>query len=370
MKKRLSQVTLVLGAAALAVLCAFLPWIYREIRGRILVARLERGLDPGAAEELATNPRGLAFGARRLLEPGDHVAHLARNWVELIRAGVQVPGGRAEAFDATWGFRLKAPVSGLMSLEGVPPLEEARLIHGRVFGSSFEVLEGGPWESTGVSAESSPQRLAVHLQYFLDGPPPNSHLVYLRLVRILEASRDVRLSGQEPGFELEMEDLTDVPDLLGLFLRPPGTATLPGGEPALELRLASHGTWRRFVPGMRLLERSVSYSVWLERSAAEGGPFLLGRIAADARGPLPTWYGEDAVLGAPLPGIERLPHQFSLHIPRSVAQLGPLQRFQLGFRPDPDFAARCGFTVQGTDSLPFLRTHRLPDAPAPGGLRE
>jgi hypothetical protein len=164
-------------------------------------------------------------------------------------------------------------------------------------------------------------------------------------------------------FRVESEDLTDVPDPLNFYLAPPRSAALPGGLPALELRMGVMGPWRQLVPGLRLLDRSVSYGILLDRSHLEEGarePFLLGRIAVSMEAADGRWFAEDAVLERPIATFASGPHWLSLRLPSSAARLKPFEKVRFLFRPDPGFAQKNGFQAPAADSPPFERDYYLP----------
>jgi len=128
--------------------------------------------------------------------------------------------------------------------------------------------------------------------------------------------------------------------------------------------MAVMGPWRQFVPGLRLLDRSVSYGISLDRSRSTEGarePFLLGSIAV-AGG---RWFAEDAVLEKPLATFASGPHWLSFRLPQAAAKLQPLDKVKFLFRPDPGFAQKNGFHAAAADSPPFEREYYVPGSPLP-----
>jgi hypothetical protein len=355
MSRRRRLAVLWLGLAALAVVGAFSPRIYRRVRSEILLARLERGDDPSARRELA-DLRCLERAGERLRATRNE--SLARNLVELARDGRLAGPTRRDAFDLVYPVSfVPGPAKRTMEASGRP---RDQLIVTNTKSSMSAVTAIGPWQKhTLVVSEPLDQ----YTEYFVAGEGDEARLVYQRLA-IAIFPPDA--STPDERMRVELEDLTDQPDLLGYSFGRPRRARTADGAEAVELRLGSAGTWRQFIPRRRLLDRSVSYEISIERaSAAErsarAGPLLLARVAVSAESGEGRWFAEDATRGKPVEDIEKGSNWIRCLVPASTMRLEPLDRVRLLFRSAPAFAEKHGFKAPAADSPPFEREGYLPD---------
>ncbi len=348
---------LALGVACLGVLGAFSPWIYGRIRCQVLLSRLEAGDDPAARRELVDG-RHVEKAHERLLAARSML--LARNLVELAREGLLDGAPRRDAFELCF------PAGFTEQPARVDPESRApgQLVVVRTNGSVSEIVDARPWTkgSYRVEVPGSGGDAQEYLEYFVTGEGSEARLVFERCSRLLFPPNAKTVAER---FRRETLDLTGVPDPLHLFPRRPRKTTLADGREAIELRLASLGSWRQFIPKRRLFDRSCSYAVLLDLDGgvADGGqrePFLLGHVAVSAATGTGQWFAEDAVLGKPIETLEQGSYWMTFVVPLAVARLEPLEKFRLLFRSAPAFAGKRGFEAPAADSPPFEREYYLP----------
>ncbi|MBI4601953.1 MAG: hypothetical protein HY721_08330 [Planctomycetes bacterium] len=352
MSRRRAALVLALGAAALGTAGLLSPWVYDRTRFEVLAFRLERG-EGSAVEGLAE-----ARYAPRLLERYRSTRNeaLAGPLVELAREGKLGPRERRELFDLRFAatFTEQAPPA-LPALPAATAAREA-LVAARVNRSVWELVHAGRWLPATYRIEVPAEGgVFQYLEHFIAGEGTEARLVHLRSSSVL-CPPGARTVGER--FRVETEDLTGVPDVLGPYLAPPRKAASAGGEEAVELRFAFVGPWRQFVPRLRLFERSVAYSLHLERPGQE--PLHLADVAVAADAAAGRWFAEDAIARAPVPDMERGAHRVEVRVPRGAARLEPFAKLRVLFRPAPAFAARCGFEAPASGSPPFERECYLP----------
>jgi len=348
-------IVLALGLGALGTLGGMAPWAYRRIHVEALLARLEEGPDESARKEILAE-RALGLAGERLLVTRD--PELARNLVEIAGEGLLQGPSRRAAFDVLYPVQLALPKSAETVLDPTSRLKGRQLVSVKAQESNWELVKVEPWCDSGIAPVLGPGRLAEHVQYFIAGEGDNARLVFQRALFVLD---DFDPTGNGPGFRTVEQDLTAVPDPINLYLRRPRRVILPSGESALELRVASMGTWRQFIPGRRLYDGSVAYKVFLDRSGERKEPFLLGRVAVSAARGAGKWFAEDDVLGKKLENLDRGSHWIDWTVPESSARLHSLQKLRLLFRPAPSYAQELGFEVSATNCLPFEREYYLPE---------
>lgn len=350
MSRRGRFVVLGLGAAALGVLGAFSPWIYGRIRREVLLSRLERGDDPAARRELA-QMRRTASAHERLVATRSEA--LARNLVELARDDRLDGPTRRDAFELLFpaSFTEQAVKDGAPVI--LPPPGQLYVTCAK--SSMCDVVAAGHWQKPTYRAEGPREggEVEEYMEYFVTGEGPDTRLVYQRCSWVVFPPGAKTLSER---MRVETQDLTDLPDPLNLFPGKPGKAVAPGGGEAVELFFGSMGTWRSFIPGRRLFDRSVSYAIFLD--GAE--PHFLGNVAVSAETGRGRWFAEDATRGKPVENLERGAHWVSFLVPASAARLEAFARFRLLFRPAPAFAEKRGFKVPAADSPAFEREYYLP----------
>jgi len=351
----------ILGLAALACMLCLAPWIQGWIRGQILLRRLEAHYDPEAARELADAGREEWILPRfQSAAPGaDSRQALAWNIIFLARVGKASSEARRAAFEAAFPPHFSA---GPMSALSLPPelLEHTTLTTARKRGAIWDVVYVGEWSDRTYGVEPRvPGDVQAYVEWFVDLNDPAPRLVYGRCSWLIFPAAAGGLAG---SLRVETEDLTDVPDPLQLYLRPPARAG-GTGERGVELRVASLGTWRQFIPKRYLFDQSVSYEVLLELgggSAPPREPLRLGTIAVAADTAAGRWFAASAAPGAEPTPIDRGAHLFSFWVPASATEIEPLDRIHLLFRPLPSFAESCGFRATAGDSPPFDRWHYVP----------
>ncbi len=351
---------LAFGIGALGGIGGMAPWVYRWIRVEQIIAQLEAG-DNVAARAALVAVKGLDRATERLLQTRS--AAIAANFVELAVEG-HLPGiARNEAFNLQFPLWLHDPKTRGAETNGVARRGRT-VVTVRAQDSLWELLDyRSSWGPQSILPLPSSGRVELYVQYFLAGEGADARLVHHRSVWVVHptgSEGSERDASGTPIFRVEMQDLTDVPDPIQLFPRRPVAVILPTGESALEIRLASMGTWRQFVPGRRLYNGSVAYAIYLDRSGVKKDPFLLGYVGVSAATSLGTWFAEDAVLGEPIVDLDKGAHRISLHVPRSAAILETFSKVKLLFRPAPSFAERNGFQVSAPECLPFERELRIP----------
>jgi hypothetical protein len=355
-KGRRRAVLVASGVAAVGVLAALLPRAYEVARREVLISRLEKGDDPEARRELA-DPRHAARLHARLRESAS--PRLVGPLIDLAAERRLDPAIRADVFDRflqpefTDGSQVRASVTK----EPGPIFPEGcQVFVSMARSGTTEFVDLGEWtgRSYTVPRQSTNGDVVQFMEWFVIGEGPGARLVHQRLTWVIIPP------GEPSGpLRIETEDLTDSPDPLTFFLGRPMKAKGPGDEPVTVLQLGTFGSWRQFVPGLPRLEKAFSYAVYLDRPEADGGPFLLGWVAATEVNPAGrgriVWRGRsEIVVGGTV--------VLALAVPESAARLEPFQKLKLLFRPAPEFAAESGVTAPEADSPPFEREMYLPPA--------
>src|SRR2546426_5564339 len=249
--------TLLLGALGflvVALLGALSPWAYDRVRCELLLRRLERGEDLEARRELA-NPRYAERVWNRMSEAargkgeGEKARRFAQPLIDLASRGEIEPRARRDAFDICIPARFdEGPWRGSGAGLGRLGTGDTQLYTLRANGMLSEFVDASPWQET-LYWVAVPQGGGVqeYVEYFLQGKGAGARLVFLRASWVIFPP-DAKSIGER--IRVETEDLTDVPDPLNFYLAPPVSLMLPGGVPALELRMAVMGPWGQVVPGL------------------------------------------------------------------------------------------------------------------------
>ena len=364
------------AAGAVGVLLAIAPTAYDRMRTEVLLRRLESGPDTDAWKALS-EPRH----AERVLEryirahdedpASDAAARLACPLLEAAIEGFLPASARPMFFKRFYPFGLQCqsivprfPRGGYRPPFAIGGLPGAELIVLLVRGDGATPIDlGHAWYS--VSPHSCPDPgpgddLAQYVEYFV-AKAPEARLAFERSTWVVFPSAANRAQG--PRF-LATEDLTDSPDPFHWFPCRPRELGKPGEPTGIELRFASRGSWRQYIPGMDRIPRSAAYSVALDRSGQTPPrePYPLGKIAVVDVEPSGAWHAESTATG-PIPNMDRGAHWVHFPVPESEAKLEPFSRIRLIFTPDPDYARAKGFEADGLP--PFTRDIFLPPWRAP-----
>jgi len=368
-RRRIVLATVAVGA--LGVILAVAPTAYDRVRTEVLLRRLETGDEEARAA--LTQPRYAARILERCMElydsqPGTST-QLVLPLLDLASAGSLVPGARQIVFERFYPFSLEcqgiAPqqpgfkVALMLRHDVHQPLllvqgDGAQLIRS----SAADWWEWGPYSCPDPGPGDD---LAQYVECFVAGKGFEARLAYERSIWVFFPSAANRAQG--PRF-LATEDLTDSPDPFHWFPCRPRELSKPGEPPGLELRFASRGSWRQFIPRMDRIPRSAAYSVALDRSgqAPPREPYALGKVAVIDVEPTGVWHAESAVTG-PIANMDQGAHWVYFPVPESEAKLEPFSRIRLIFTPDPEYARAKGFEADGM--MPFTRDIFLPPWGAP-----
>ena len=357
------------AVGALGVLLAIAPTVYDRIRTEVLLRRLESEPDTNAWKALS-EPRHAEVVLDRYMRAHDAdpsnqgASRLAGPLLTLAVEGALPASVRLAFFERIYPFTLQC--QSIIGRRYPPPfaigrLPTAQLVVLRIQGDGAMPIDLGRMWSTSLHDCPDPgpgDDLAQYVEYFVAGKSPDARLVFERSTWVIFPSAANRAQG--PRF-LATEDLTDSPDAFQWFPCRPRELSKPGETPALELRFASRGSWRQFIPGMNRIPRSAAYSVALDRSGKTppGEPYPLGKVAIMTSG---AWHAESAVTG-PIPHMDQGAHWVYFPVPESEAKFEPFSRIRLIFTPDPDYARQKGFDAEGL--VPFTRDIFLPPWGAP-----